>query len=102
MEEAKELLELGFYFTFGGAITLPKKPGGADFEALVKMMPLDRILCETDAPYVAPMKYRGRRNEPLYVEEVIKKLAEFRGVTVGEMERITLENTRKILNLRGY
>ena len=102
VEEAKELLELGFYFTFGGAITLPKKPGGADFEALVKMMPLDRILCETDAPYVAPMKYRGRRNEPLYVEEVIKKLAEFRGVTVGEMERITLENTRKILNLRGY
>lgn len=99
VEEAKELLELGMYFTFGGAITLPKRVGGADFEALVKMMPEEKILVETDAPYVAPLKYRGKRNEPVYVEEVIRKLAEWRGVNIQEIERITLENTKRIFNL---
>ncbi len=98
LDEAKELLDLGFYFTFGGAITLPKKSGGADFEALVRIVPLDRILCETDAPYVAPLRYRGKRNEPFYVDEVVKKLADLRGVSIGEMERITLENMRRIFN----
>ena len=65
IDEAKELLDMGFYFTFGGAITLPKRAG-----------------------------------EPLYVEEVVKKLAEFRGISVPEMERITLENTKRIFDLK--
>lgn len=99
IDEAKELLELGFYFTFGGAITLPPRANGADFESLIKMMPEDRIMCETDAPYVAPLKYRGKRNEPVYIEEAIKKLAEFRRISISDIEKITLENTRKVLNL---
>lgn len=99
VKEAKELLSLGLYFTFGGAVTLPKRPQGADFEALAKMMPEDRILAETDAPYVAPLAYRGKRNEPAYVVEAIKKLAEFRGVPVSEMEHITFENAKRVFNL---
>lgn len=99
VEEAKELLSLGLCFTFGGAVTLPARPGGADFAALVKMLPEDRILAETDAPYVAPLAYRGKRNEPLYVVEAIKKLAEFRAVSVLEMERITFENAKRVFNL---
>ncbi len=75
LREAEILLDLGFYFTFGGAITYPPKKNGADYASIIKMMPFEKILSETDAPYVAPVPHRGKRNEPLYVIEVVKKLA---------------------------
>ncbi|HUX35734.1 MAG TPA: TatD family hydrolase, partial [Candidatus Paceibacterota bacterium] len=95
-EDAKKLLELGFSFTFGGVVTFLPKAGKPAYDDIVKYIPLDRILSETDAPYVAPMPYRGKRNEPLYVIEVVKKLAEIKKVPVEEMAEKTFENAERI------
>ena len=86
--------QAGFNFEFGGVITFTR-----DYDEQIKMIPLDRILTETDAPYVAPEPHRGKRNEPLYVKEVAKKLAEIKGVSYDEIARITTENTRRIFKL---
>lgn len=74
IEEAKPFLGLGFTFSFTGVVTFAK-----DYETIVKFLPLDRILSETDSPYVTPAPYRGKRNEPLYVKEVVKAIARIRG-----------------------
>lgn len=103
VEDAKKLLDMGFAFTFGGAITFPPRKGRAegDYDAIIKMLPMDKILSETDAPYVAPAPYRGKRNEPAYVVEVVKKLAELKGISVEEMAKVTFENARRIFGLKG-
>ena len=69
----KKFIEAGFYFTLGGVITFTH-----DYDEMVNLLPIDRILLETDAPYVAPTPYRGKRNEPSYVQEVVKRIAEIR------------------------
>src|SRR5207245_2155338 len=79
-DDACKLLDLGFAFTFGGVVTFAR-----DYDEAIKLIPLDHILSETDAPYVAPMPYRGKRNEPAYVVETVKKLAEIKGVSTEEM-----------------
>ena len=89
--EAKQLLDLGFSFTFGGVITFAR-----DYDEVIEMLPLDRILSETDAPYVAPVPYRGRRNEPVYVIEVVKRLAEIKGLPVEKMAEQIFENAKKL------
>jgi len=99
VEEAKRFLDLGFSFTFGGAVTFPFKKNTPDYAAIVTMLPPDRILSETDAPYVAPVPYRGKRNEPLYVIETVKKLAEIKGISVEEMASITTENAKKVFGI---
>lgn len=99
MDEAKRFLDLGFSFTFGGAITFPQKKNAPDYASVVRMLPMDRILSETDAPYVAPIPHRGKRNEPAYVIETVKKLAELKGVSEEEMARVTIENTRRAFKL---
>jgi TatD DNase family protein len=99
-DDAQKLLEMGFTFTFGGAITYPPKSGMPDYRALVEYIPLDRILSETDAPFVAPVPYRGKRNEPAYVVEVVKKLAEIKNISVEEMAARTVENAQKILGIK--
>lgn len=93
-EEAKKLLDMGFYFTFGGVITFSR-----DYDEIIKSVPLNRLLLETDAPYVAPEPYRGRRNEPVYVAEVAKKLAEIKGLSVEEISAETVKNTRTIFKI---
>lgn len=93
-EEAAKLLEMGFSFTFGGVITFAR-----DYDEVVKMLPMDRILSETDAPYVSPAPYRGKRNEPAYVVEVVKKLAELKNVSIEEMARVTFENAKRIFGI---
>ncbi|MDI6734207.1 MAG: TatD family hydrolase [Patescibacteria group bacterium] len=96
-EEAKKLLDLGFYFTFGSTITFPfKKDKHFDYGELVWFIPLDRILSETDAPYVAPVPYRGTRNEPAYIIHIVRKLAEIKNISVFEMQDKILENARHI------
>ena len=94
-EDAKKLMDLGFSFSFGGVITFAK-----EYEKLVKFIPLDRILLETDAPYVAPQAYRGKRNEPLYIEEVAKKIGRILKKDFEEIARVTTENAIRIFNLK--
>jgi TatD DNase family protein len=99
--EAQELLDLGFSFTFGGAITFPPRKGksAGDYDEVIHLIPADRILSETDAPYVAPAAYRGKRNEPAYVIEVVKKLAELKNVSVGEMALQIRDNAKKVFGI---
>ncbi|MDD2757854.1 MAG: TatD family hydrolase [Patescibacteria group bacterium] len=95
-EYAKEYLDLGFYLGFTGVITFPAKKTDPktqeDLLAVVKNCPLDRILIETDAPYLAPQAYRGERCEPWMVEEAAKKVAEIRGLTAEEVIKQTTNN----------
>ncbi|MDP3974887.1 MAG: TatD family hydrolase [Candidatus Jorgensenbacteria bacterium] len=93
-EEAKDLFTLGFSFTFGGVITFAR-----DYDEVIKMIPMDRILSETDAPYVTPAPYRGKRNEPAYVVEVVKKLAELKGVGREAMAVQIRKNAERILTI---
>lgn len=92
--EATTLLDMGFYFTFGGVVTFSR-----DYDETIKQMPLSRILIETDAPYVAPEPYRGKRNEPFYVQEVAKKMAQIRGVDLEEISHHTVENARQVFGI---
>ena len=103
LDDARALLDLGFSFTFGGVTTFPPKAGrhAGDYDEVIQMIPLDRILSETDAPYVAPVPYRGKRNEPAYVIEVIKKLAEIKKIGVEEMAGQIIRNARRIFLIRG-
>jgi TatD DNase family protein len=88
-DQAALCLDLGFHLSFGGIVTFPK---AADVQEAARQTPADRILIETDAPYLAPVPYRGKRNEPAFVAETARKLAELRGVTPEEIARITTEN----------
>lgn len=92
--DARELQGLGFSFSFGGVLTFTR-----DYDEVVRTIPLDRILLETDAPYVAPMPYRGKRNEPSYVREAAKKIAEIKGVSFEEVARTTTENALRMFGI---
>lgn len=88
-ELALRAIDLGFYVGFTGILTFKKS---AELRAIAAELPSDRILVETDAPYLAPGKFRGKRNEPSYVTETAKTLAMTRGVTFDEIARQTTEN----------
>jgi TatD DNase family protein len=93
-EDTQKLLELGFFFTFGGLITFAR-----DYDEVIKSIPLGRILSETDAPYVAPEPYREKRNEPAYVIEVVKKLAEIKDIPLEKTRSQIFENTKRVFNI---
>jgi TatD DNase family protein len=82
-------LERGLYVSFSGIVTFKKSEA---LREIAQLVPLDRILVETDAPYLAPGKYRGKRNEPAYVVETAAVLAKVKGVTAEEMARATTDN----------
>jgi TatD DNase family protein len=88
-ELAMKAISLGLSISFTGILTFKKSQALRDLAA---ELPGDRIMVETDAPYLAPGKYRGKRNEPAYVVEIAKVLAEARGVSVEEISRLTTEN----------
>lgn len=94
VDNARKLLDLGFSFSFGGVITFTH-----DYDEVVKYIPLDRIVTETDAPYITPVPYRGKRNEPAYIVEVAKKLAEIKNLLVGQIAEQTTANAIRIFNL---
>lgn len=96
LEEAQALLDMGFAFTFGGVITFNE-----DYAEVIKTLPLEAILSETDAPYVTPAPYRGKRNEPAYVVEVVKKLAELKGKTTEEMAQIIAKNVERVFAIKA-
>jgi TatD DNase family protein len=95
-EEAKAFLDFGFTLSFTGAITYPLKPGGCDYAEIIRNTPLDMIMSETDCPYVAPIPYRGKRNEPLYVQEVVKKIAEIKGLPLEEVKKALVTNAKRV------
>ncbi len=92
---AEAAAELGFLLGIGGILTF-KKSGLAE---LVRTLPLEQMVLETDAPFLAPVPYRGKRNEPAYVRYVAEKLAELKGVSLEEVARITTANARRIFRL---
>lgn len=102
-QNAAKFLDLGLYLGFTGVITFPPKKTSpqAQFDLIevVKNCPLDKILIETDAPYLAPQAYRGQRCEPWMVEEVAKKIAELRGLTTEEVLKITDTNARQLFRI---
>jgi TatD DNase family protein len=87
-------LNLDFYLGFNGIITFARQ-----YDEVVKYAPLDRILLETDAPYLTPEPYRGKRNEPAYVIEVAKKIAELKKISFEEVAEQTTKNTSKLFHL---
>lgn len=94
LEQAKKYIELGFYISFSGVITFTKA-----YDEVVKNIPLDRILIETDCPYVAPIPFRGKRNEPQYVKYVAQKIAEIKGLSFEEVAMQTTKNARELFGL---
>lgn len=92
LDQAKQIIDLGFYLGIGGVVTF-KKAGLAE---IVQHLPLDNIVLETDAPYLAPTPYRGKRNESAYIPLIADKIAALKQVSVDELARITTANTEKI------
>ncbi len=96
MELAQRASELGFMMSFSGIVTFKKAD---ELRAVAKQVPLDRLLIETDCPYLSPIPYRGKRNEPAYVVEVARCLAGIRGLELEQMARITSENFNRFFRL---
>ena len=94
LEQAKKYIELGFYISFSGVITFAK-----NYDELVRQIPLEKIIIETDCPYVAPVPYRGKRNEPQYVKYVAQKITEIKGVSFEEVAEQTTKNARKLFKI---
>lgn len=95
-EFAMECIRLGFHISIAGPITFKNSKKTAE---VVERIPLDRLLIETDCPYLAPEPYRGKRNEPLFVKYTAARIAEIRGVSVDEICRITCENAINLFNI---
>ena len=95
-EMAKEYLKLGYYISFAGPLTFRKAP---KLQEAARMIPRDRLLIETDSPYMAPEPVRGQRNEPGYVRFVGLKLAELRGEAPEEVAAYTTENAMRVYGL---
>jgi TatD DNase family protein len=91
---------MGFYIGFTGVITFPpqkKNPQAQeDLLEVVRRMPLDKILLETDCPYLSPLPYRGKRGEPWMAEATAQKIAELRGITLEEVLRATTDNALRL------
>ena len=93
---AKRALDMGFLISFAGNITFPKAQQIRDS---AKQVPLDRILIETDSPFLAPVPHRGKRNEPAYVKEVARQIAELRALSTDEIGAQTSQNFRRFFSL---
>ncbi len=94
LDDAKAFIDFGFTLSFTGAITY-----GKNYEEVIKAIPLDMIMSETDAPYVSPVPYRGKRNEPVYVKEVVKKIAEIKGLSESEVAEAIVANVKRVFDI---
>jgi len=95
-DNARIFLEMGFYMAFGGYIGYPKSL----MAEVIKAVPEDRLLVETDAPYLPPQKFRGQRNEPAYIVYTVEKMAEVLGKTKEEVAEITAENACRLFKFQ--
>lgn len=93
---AHQILEMGYYLGFSGIITFEKAD---DLRELAKSVPAERLLIETDTPYLAPVPCRGGKNEPAFLVHVAQKLAELRDVSIEEIGRLTASNTERLFNI---
>jgi TatD DNase family protein len=96
VEFARECLKLGYYIGFTGVVTFKNARKALE---VVKEVSIDRILVETDAPYMAPTPYRGKRNRSDYIKYIIEKIAEIKELPVEEVEFRTVENTKRLLKI---
>lgn len=92
-EMAKAAMDMGFYISFSGIVTFNS---AGDLREVVRKMPLDRLLVETDSPWLAPVPHRGKQNEPRYVREVAEKVAEIKGLGLEELAAITSRNFEQL------
>ena len=90
---AEAAIELGFYISFSGVVTFKK---AEDLRETARAIPIDRVLIETDSPFLAPAPYRGRRNEPAYVVETARAIAEVRGIDAEELGQTTSQNFKRL------
>jgi TatD DNase family protein len=96
VDDARSYLDLGHHLSFSGILTFKTAD---DIRAAARFAPADRILVETDAPFLAPIPHRGKRNEPAFVAHTLETLAALRGISREEADRITSENTRRLFGL---
>lgn len=96
VEQLPRISKLGFYVSFSGIVTFPKSD---KLQEAARLLPADKILVETDCPYLAPQRVRGQRNEPAYVWMVAEKLAELRNTSVDEIAALTTGNARRLFAL---
>ena len=96
VEMALEYVKLGFYISLGGPVTFKNARVSRE---VAKAIPIDRLLIETDSPYLTPEPYRGKRNEPIYVRYVAGTIAELRGITFEELAKNTSENTKRLFRI---
>lgn len=94
---ADEVLDMNFYISLGGPVTFKNAQLPKD---IAEHVPLDRLLVETDAPFLTPHPYRGKRNEPAYVKLVAEKIAELRGISYESLAKATTENAEKLFNFK--
>ncbi len=94
VEIAQAFVEFGFTISFTGVLTFTH-----DYDEVVKAIPLDMILSETDSPYITPVPYRGKRNEPVYVKEVVKRIAEIKGLPEPEVAEALVANAKRVFDL---
>ena len=101
LEDAKNFINFGFYISFSGVITYPpwKNGKGCNYEEIIKELPLDKILADTDSPYVAPVPHRGKRNEPIYVADIVKKIAEIKGLPLEEVSMAIVSNAKRLFDI---
>ncbi len=96
VEEARKYLDMDFYIGVGGVITFKN---GKKLKEVVEFAPLEKILLETDCPYLAPEPYRGKRNSSLYIPHIVTEIAAIKGVSEEEVIRVTNENAKKMYNI---
>ena len=95
LESAKEYIKIGFYIGIGGVLTFKN----TNLKETVKELPIDKILLETDSPYLAPTPHRGEKNEPKYIPLIAEELAKQRGLDIKEIEKITTANAKRLFNI---
>ncbi|KAA1188615.1 metal-dependent hydrolase [Photorhabdus heterorhabditis] len=98
-DTARELLDLGFYISFSGIVTFRN---AEQIREAARYVPLDRILIETDSPYLAPVPHRGKENQPAYVRDVAEYMAVLKGVSIEEMAKVTTQNFCDLFHVEVY
>lgn len=97
VEFARECVKAGFYLGIGGVVTFKN---AVKMKEVAKDVPLEKILLETDAPYLTPVPFRGKENQPAYVKYVAEEIASLRGISVEEVAQITTENAKTVFNIK--